>query len=287
MPGVLIIEGLAQTAGALCVHHLGATYKPQLVYFMGIDRAKFRKPVLPGDQLHYHVKKIRSRGRAWRFSGEAKVNGQVVAEAEISAMILDQDDAKHLTRTPRPSSRMARSSATMCEVGPFCVVGPHVVLGAGVKLISHVSVTGRTTIGAGTRMFPFASLGSEPQDLKYKGEHATLEIGAHCPIREGVTMNPGTAGGGSMTTVGDKCTFLAHSHVAHDCQVGNNVIFSNNVMLAGHCTVGDFAILGGGAGVHPVRAHRASCLHRRHVRRGERPDPLRHGARQPRRTCRA
>jgi 3-hydroxyacyl-[acyl-carrier-protein] dehydratase len=94
MPGVLIIEGLAQTAGALCVHHLQAIYKPQLVYFMGIDRAKFRRPVLPGDQLHYHVKKIRSRGRAWRFYGEAKVNGHVVAEAEVSAMILDQDDAK-------------------------------------------------------------------------------------------------------------------------------------------------------------------------------------------------
>jgi 3-hydroxyacyl-[acyl-carrier-protein] dehydratase len=92
MPGVLIVEGLAQTAGALCVHHLGATYKPQLVYFMGIDRAKFRKPVLPGDQLHYHVRKIRARGRAWRFYGEAKVNGQVVAEAEVSAMILDQAD---------------------------------------------------------------------------------------------------------------------------------------------------------------------------------------------------
>ena len=93
MPGVLIVEGLAQTAGALCVHHLNATYKPQLVYFMGIDRAKFRRPVLPGDLLHYHVKKIRARGRAWRFFGEAKVNGQVVAEAEISAMILDRDDA--------------------------------------------------------------------------------------------------------------------------------------------------------------------------------------------------
>jgi 3-hydroxyacyl-[acyl-carrier-protein] dehydratase len=91
MPGVLIIEGLAQTAGALCVHSLGETYKPQIVYFMGIDNAKFRKPVLPGDQLHYHVRKIRSRGRAWRFFGEAKVNGAVVAEAEISAMIVDQD----------------------------------------------------------------------------------------------------------------------------------------------------------------------------------------------------
>jgi 3-hydroxyacyl-[acyl-carrier-protein] dehydratase len=94
MPGVLIIEGLAQTAGALCVANFNTSYKPQLVYFMGIDRAKFRKPVLPGDQLHYHVRKIRSRGRAWRFYGEAKVNGQVVAEAEVSAMILDQDDAK-------------------------------------------------------------------------------------------------------------------------------------------------------------------------------------------------
>lgn len=96
MPGVLIIEGLAQTAGALCVNNLAGAgeYKPQLVYFMGIDRAKFRKPVVPGDQLHYHVKKIRSRGRAWRFDGQAKVNGQVVAEAEISAMILDPEDAK-------------------------------------------------------------------------------------------------------------------------------------------------------------------------------------------------
>ena len=94
MPGVLIIEGLVQTAGALCVHNLGQDYKPQLVYFMGIDRAKFRKPVLPGDQLEYHVRKVRSRGRAWRFYGEAKVNGQIVAEAEVSAMIVDPENVK-------------------------------------------------------------------------------------------------------------------------------------------------------------------------------------------------
>jgi 3-hydroxyacyl-[acyl-carrier-protein] dehydratase len=96
MPGVLLIEGLAQTAGALCIHSLGETYRPQLVYFMGIDRAKFRKPVVPGDQIFYHVKKIRSRGRAWRFLGEAKVNGQVVAEAEISAMIVDTPETQAL-----------------------------------------------------------------------------------------------------------------------------------------------------------------------------------------------
>jgi UDP-N-acetylglucosamine acyltransferase len=135
-------------------------------------------------------------------------------------------------------------------VGPYCTVGPHVVLGRGVRLLSHVCVTGRTTIGEGTRIFPFASIGHEPQDLKYKGEVTTLEIGANCTIREGVTMNPGTEGGGRITKVGDRCTFLANSHVAHDCRVGNNVILSNNVMLAGHCMIGDYAILGGGAGVH-------------------------------------
>ncbi|MEM7750151.1 MAG: 3-hydroxyacyl-ACP dehydratase FabZ [Pseudomonadota bacterium] len=96
MPGVLIIEGLAQTAGALCVHSLGESYTPHLVYFMGIDRAKFRKPVVPGDQLYFHVKKIRSRGRAWRFFGEAKVEGKTVAEAEISAMIVDSEETAHL-----------------------------------------------------------------------------------------------------------------------------------------------------------------------------------------------
>ncbi len=94
MPGVLIIEGLAQTAGALCVHSIGEDYQAELVYFMGIDKAKFRKPVLPGDQLHYHVRKIRNRGRVWRFAGEAKVNEQLVAEAEISAMLADTAEAR-------------------------------------------------------------------------------------------------------------------------------------------------------------------------------------------------
>ena len=110
-------------------------------------------------------------------------------------------------------------------------------------------VAGRTTIGARTRIFPFASIGHQPQDLKYQGEASTLSVGADCIIREGVTMNPGTEGGGMATTVGDGCAFLANRHVGHDCHVGSNVILSNNVMLAGHCTVGDFAIIGGGAAV--------------------------------------
>lgn len=135
------------------------------------------------------------------------------------------------------------------RIGPFCHVGPDVSLGEGVELVSHAAVHGRTTIGARTRIFPFASIGHQPQDLKYKGEPSTLTVGADCLIREGVTMNPGTEGGRMTTTVGDKCTFLANSHVGHDCQVGSNVILSNNVMLAGHVTIGDFVICGGGAAV--------------------------------------
>jgi UDP-N-acetylglucosamine acyltransferase len=134
-------------------------------------------------------------------------------------------------------------------VGPFSVVGANVTLGEGVELQSHVVVTGRTTIGARTRIFPFASIGHQPQDLKYKGEASTLEVGTDCLIREGVTMNPGTEGGGLKTVVGNSCAFLANSHVGHDCTVGNNVILSNNVMLAGHVEVGDFVIIGGGAAV--------------------------------------
>ena len=135
-------------------------------------------------------------------------------------------------------------------IGPFCHVGPDVVLGDGVELVSHVAVHGRTTVGARTRIFPFASIGHQPQDLKFHGESSTLEIGDDCLIREGVTMNPGTEGGGLRTVVGHRCTLLANSHVAHDCHVGDNVILSNNVMLAGHTRVGDFVIMGGGSALH-------------------------------------
>jgi len=151
----------------------------------------------------------------------------------------------HATAVVEAGARLGQGA----RIGPFCLVGSEVELGDGVELKSHVVVTGRTTIGARTRVFPFASIGHQPQDLKYKGEPSTLAVGSDCLIREGVTMNPGTEGGGMRTVVGNGCAFLANSHVGHDCHVGDNVIFSNNVMLAGHVTVGDYAILGGGAAV--------------------------------------
>lgn len=136
------------------------------------------------------------------------------------------------------------------RVGPFCTVGPNVILGDNVELMSHVVVTGDTTIGAGTRVFPHAILGTEPQNIAYRGERTTLKVGANNLIREGVTMNIGTANSRGETIVGDNGMFLAYSHVAHDCIVGNNVTFANNVMLAGHVTIGDRVIIGGGAGIH-------------------------------------
>ena len=134
-------------------------------------------------------------------------------------------------------------------IGPFCHIGPDVELGDQVELVSHVVVAGRTKIGARSRVFPFASIGHQPQDLKYRGEPSRLEIGADCLIREGVTVNPGTEGGGMLTTIGDRCAILANAHVGHDCRIGTDVILSNNVMIAGHVRIGDFASLGGGAAV--------------------------------------
>ncbi|CAM5765699.1 acyl-[acyl-carrier-protein]--UDP-N-acetylglucosamine O-acyltransferase [Labrys miyagiensis] len=136
------------------------------------------------------------------------------------------------------------------SIGPYCIVGENVVLGEGVVLHAHVVVTGHTTIGPRTQVYSFAALGYPPQDLKYRGEVSQLVIGADCVIREGVTMHPGTTGGGLLTRTGDHCWFLAQSHVAHDCKIGDYVIFSNNVMLAGHVQVGDYVIISGGAAVH-------------------------------------
>ena len=135
-------------------------------------------------------------------------------------------------------------------IGPFCHVGGKVVLGENTELISHVSIQGDTKIGKNARVFPFASIGSEPQDLKYEGEKSKLVIGDKCIIRESVTINTGTKGGGFITKIGDQCTFLTGSHVAHDCLIGNQVILSNNAMIAGHCSVGNRVIFGGGAALH-------------------------------------
>ena len=135
------------------------------------------------------------------------------------------------------------------KVGPFCYVGSQVQISDGVELISNVHIEGNTKIGKGTKIFPFASIGTQPQDLKYKGESSSLEIGENNTIREYVTINPGTEGGGRKTIIGNNCLLMISSHIAHDCNIGNDVVIANNVPLGGHVTIEDSVVIGGNSAV--------------------------------------
>ncbi len=135
------------------------------------------------------------------------------------------------------------------KIGPFCYVGPNVELQQDVELISNVHIEGNTKVGKGTKIFPFASIGTIPQDLKFRGETNSVSIGENNMIREYVTVNPGTEGGGGKTTIGNNCLFMISSHIAHDCKVGNNVVIANNVPLGGHVTLEDSVVIGGNSAV--------------------------------------
>ena len=135
------------------------------------------------------------------------------------------------------------------NIGPYCVIGPNVEINENVKIYSHVNISGNTKIGKGNKIYPFASIGNDPQDLKYNGEKTKLIIGDNNKIREYVTINPGTEGGGGLTKIGNDCLFMISSHIAHDCQVGNNVIIANNVPLGGHAIIEDNVVIGGNSAV--------------------------------------
>jgi len=135
------------------------------------------------------------------------------------------------------------------NIGPYSVIGPNVEIGEDVIIHSHVNISGNTKIGSGNKIYPFASIGNDPQDLKYNGEKTKLIIGKNNKIREYVTIHPGTEGGGGLTKIGDNCLFMISSHVAHDCLIGNNIIIANNVPLGGHVTIEDNVVIGGNSAV--------------------------------------
>lgn len=148
-----------------------------------------------------------------------------------------------------------------CRVGPWCSLGPEVTLEAGVELVSHVVVDGRTRVGAGAKVFPFVTVGLDPQDLKYKGEPTGVEIGPRTQVREGATIHRGSVGGDGLTRVGADCLIMAVAHVAHDCRLADRVILANNVMLGGHVEIGDTVFVGGGAAIHQfVRIGRQAVI---------------------------
>ena len=135
------------------------------------------------------------------------------------------------------------------KIGPFCYIGPNVELRQDIELVSNVHIEGNTVVGKGTKIFPFASIGTMPQDLKYKGETNSILIGENNLIREYVTINPGTEGGGGKTIIGNNCLFMVSSHIAHDCKVGSNIVIANNAAIAGHVTIEDSVIIGGNSAV--------------------------------------
>ncbi len=169
----------------------------------------------------------------------------------------------HPTATVHPSSVIEDGAdiGPDVDVGPYCQIGPQVRLGRGVVIKSHAVIVGDTEVGEDAVIFPFATIGEIPQDMKYQGEHTRLVIGARCRIREGVTMNTGTSGGGGVTRVGDDCLFMTGAHVGHDAQVGNRVIMANQSALAGHVVVEDEVIIGGLSGIHQfVRLGRGAII---------------------------
>ena len=151
----------------------------------------------------------------------------------------------HKTAIIDPNAKISKN----VKIGPYSVIGPNVEIGEGTIIHSHVNISGITKIGSNNNIYPFASIGNDPQDLKFKGEETKLEIGDGNKIREYVTINPGTQGGGGLTKVGNNCLFMVSAHIAHDCLVGNNVILANNVPLGGHAHVDDNAIIGGNSAV--------------------------------------
>jgi UDP-N-acetylglucosamine acyltransferase len=246
MPGVLILEAMAQTAGIWLLKTVDDPGRA-VVQVLGFDDTKFRRPVVPGDQLHLIVELVHRRGDLARFRGEVRVGDARAAEARLLLQIqsLPGPEVDPLARVA-PGAVLAPG----VRVGPFCVVGPEVRIGRGTVLESHVVIDGDTRVGERNRFFPFSSIGLVPQDLKFRGEATRVEIGDHNTFREGTTVHRGTAGGGGLTRIGSHNLLMAQVHVAHDCRVGDHVILANAAALSGHVEVEDFATLGGFSGVH-------------------------------------
>jgi UDP-N-acetylglucosamine acyltransferase len=245
MPGVLMIEALTQVAAVLLLDRADAPPTAR-VWLRGVDNAKFRRQVVPGDRLRLEVQLGRIRTRLARARATAFVEDQPVAEADLLLAV----DPGAAYVDPTANVHPAAHVGVGTTIGPHCTIGPEVVIGAHCRIGASVVIDGWTEIGDDTSIFPMASIGLAPQDLKYKGERTRLTIGRGNTFREFVTINRGTLGGGGHTSIGDGNLFMAYVHVAHDCQIGNSIIFANGATLGGHVTVEDYATISAYSGVH-------------------------------------
>jgi UDP-N-acetylglucosamine acyltransferase len=245
MPGVLMLETLTQVAAALLLEREGPMPMSR-VYLHGINGAKFRRQVVPGDRLRLEVTLTKARTSLAKVRAFAFVGDQVVAEADLLLAVVPDGVRIHPSAVVMKGAEIGAGTI----VGANAVIGQHVKLGKRCRVGASAVVDGYTDIGDETEIFPFASIGLIPQDLKFKGEETYLRVGKRNIFREFVTIHRGTRGGGGETTIGDRNVFMAYSHVAHDCRIGNDTIFGNNATLGGHVFVDDFAAISAGSGVH-------------------------------------
>ena len=248
MPGVLMIEALTQVATLLLA---GCDTEDRVARLRGVDNAKFRRQVVPGDRLELDVTLGRQRGVIRRAAAVASVEGHVVAEADLVVVfdkrVVDPESIEiHPTAIVHPGARLGPGTV----VGPYASIGPNVVMGRQCRVGASSVIDGCTTLGDHTEIYPFASIGLAPQDLKFRGEPTRLVVGDRNVFREFVTIHRGTAGGGGGTSIGHGNLFMAYAHVAHDCHVGDSNIFGNGATIGGHVTVEDFATISAYSGVH-------------------------------------
>ena len=245
MPAVLMIEALTQVAAVLILEREDCPPTAR-VSLRGVNNAKFRRQVIPGDRLTLDVTLGRTRSSLAKARAAAYMNGLPVAEMELLLAI--EPGAAYIdpTATVHPSARVGEGTT----IGPYCTIGPEVRVGKRCRIDSSVVIDGWTEIGDGTRIYPMASIGLAPQDLKYKGERTRLVVGMRNIIREFATINRGTAGGGGETTIGDDNLLMAYVHVAHDCHIGSHTIFGPHATLGGHVSVEDYSNVSAGSAVH-------------------------------------
>ena len=245
MPGVLMLEALSQLAAVLLMHRDDAAPDAR-VSLRGVNDMKLRRQVSPGDRLRLEITLGRRRSSLVRAQAAAYVGDQLAAEAELLLNVVPDGTNIHPSAIVHPRAYVGRGTT----IGPYAVIGPHVRIGERCAIGASAVVDGWTEIGDETEIFPFASIGLIPQDLKFKGEMTKLTIGRRNVFREFVTINRGTLGGGGVTEIGDRNVFMAYVHVAHDCHVKNNTIFGPHAMLGGHVTVEDFANISAASAVH-------------------------------------
>ena len=244
MPGVLMIEAFTQVATVLLFQDQD---RPgQRAFLRGVDRAKFRRQVVPGDRLRLEVVLDRARTGSVEAASRAFVDGQVVAEATLLIGLTEADVEVDSTAIVAPGAELGLGTV----VGPHAVVGEHVRIGRRCRIGASAIIDGWTEIGDDTVIFPCASIGLIPQDLKFRGEQSRLVIGSRNVFREFVTIHRGTEGGGGVTRIGDHNLFMAYAHIAHDCTIGSHTIFGNGATLGGHVTVEDHATISAVSGVH-------------------------------------